>query len=434
MKKLLVLSLIALSIFLLSSCSKDNVTTPEKSGVELTMGKVSLRIDKVNAPSDVSVVTATLSRTEGDTLIKDLSMIGDSSSAEISFENIKTGVWHLRIEAKNTANAVLYSGETDILIEDSKTTEVYLTLTPKPTGMGSVYISVKWGTPGGWTDYPGNPVFTGSQALGNPFGGVAASKVLFENGKYRMWYMNTYEAGNGDINYAESVDGIHWHNVLDKPVLTHGKPGSWDSLMVGITSLVKDEEGYKMYYYAFGSGNRSNYATGLAYSQDGITWQKKPEPIIASTDPDAGTCFSGAVKKGSMYYMFYTSLYTPYNINMAESQDGIHWTKYSGNPVVRPDQPWEYNGIIYPSVIYDGKQFIMVYGVSDRNALGLATSTDGITWKKDSRNPVIKLQDTYRQWTSVLNYPWLLKTGNEMRIYYTGAVNGQFEMAAAICN
>lgn len=420
--------LFVFTLLFLSSCSKETSTSPAEKKADLTLGKVSLRIDKTNAPANVSLVTAALSRSDCDTLIKNLS-IYDSSSAEISFESIKTGIWHIKIEAKNSTDIILYKGETDVLVEDSKTTDVYLTLTPTPTGMGNVYISVKWQS-SGWIDYANNPMFTKYDAYNNPYGGVAAGKVLLENGKYRMWYMHTYEAGRADINYAESIDGFHWHNIFPRPVLTPGAAGSWDSRTVGITALLKDDDGYKMYYAGFSNENPSIYSVGLAVSQDGLKWEKQAQPVFsAETDPN--TCVSGVVKKDGVYYMYYTSSNPIYNLNLAQSQDGLHWTKYQGNPILLPEEPWEMSGIVYPSVIYDGSRFVMLYDNWDRSGFGMATSTDGITWKKDPKNPVFGINNTFRKWASQINYPYLFKNGNKLRIYYTGNANGVFNMAVA---
>jgi predicted GH43/DUF377 family glycosyl hydrolase len=297
-----------------------------------------------------------------------------------------------------------------------------MTLTPVPTGVGSVYISLKWAA-GGWTDYISGPIFTKYAALNNPYGGVSAAKVFYENGKYKMWYNATYESATGDIQYAESIDGIHWHSVLPKPVLAHGPEGSFDAYSVGMTSLIKDDQGYKMYYSAFSSSLRINNSVGLAVSQDGLTWEKQAQPVFATSGSETGVCASGVVKMGSMYYMFY-SVEPSYNINMARSQDGIHWERYQANPVMMPEKPWEMGGIVYPSVIYDGTKLVMIYENWNRSGFGKATSTDGISWTKDSNNPVVELKNTSKQWAGQINYPFYFKNGEEQRIYYTGPAYG----------
>ncbi|MGE5351220.1 MAG: hypothetical protein ACM3P0_04000, partial [Acidobacteriota bacterium] len=298
------------------------------------------------------------------------------------------------------------------------------------TGMGNVYINMKWSA-GGWTDYSSGIIFSKAGALNNPYGGVSAAKVFFENGKYRMWYNATYESATGDVQYAESIDGIHWHCVLQKPVLTHGPQGSYDAYSAGMTSLIKDEQGYKMYYSAFNNSLRMNNTVGLAVSQDGITWEKQAEPVFTIPTGQTGVCASGVVKMGSMYYMFY-SVEPAYNINMAISQDGIHWEKYQGNPVVIPEKSWEMSGIVYPSVTYDGTKLIMIYENWNRNGFGMATSTDGITWTKNPKNPVVELKNTSKQWAGQINYPFYFKNGENQRIYYTGPANGENNLGVFI--
>lgn len=424
MKKLQVLVPALLCLFLLSSCSKENVNAPLQNETVLTKGKVSLTLDKVNAPSDVAKVTACLTRPDCESLVKSLSMYGDSTSAEIVFEGIKTGLWHLRIAAQSSAGDTLYTGETDVQVLDSKTTEVQLTLTPKPTGMGSVYINVKWGKTG-WVDYANNPIFTRIDALNNPYGGTSSAKVLFENGKYRMWYSHVYESAHGDIHYAESIDGLHWHNVQKEAVLAPGDSGNWDSYMVGISAIMKDEQGYKMYYAGCSSHNNVQNV-GLAFSNDGIHWQKHSKPVFTSSAYETGIIATGVVKNNGLYYMYFSS--SSLKIGVAVSQDGISWER-NGTPALEPSQGWEESGIVYPTVIHDGAKFIMVYKNWDRSAFGMATSTDGIHWTKDAKNPVFEASNTSRHWTNSINYPWLLYCNRQLKIYYTGVANGEFNLA-----
>ncbi|MGE5458342.1 MAG: hypothetical protein ACM3RX_08300, partial [Methanococcaceae archaeon] len=233
----------------------------------------------------------------------------------------------------------------------------------------------------------------------------------------------------GEVQYAESIDGIHWHSVLNAPVLKPGPSGSWDTDRFGMSSLIKDDGVYKMYYSAFPNG--INNSIGLAVSQDGITWEKQAQPVFTVSSSETEICASGVVKKGSMYYLFY-STGPALNIHMAQSQDGIHWERYSGNPVLTPEKPWEMSGIVYPSVTYDGTKFVMIYENWNRNGFGMATSTDGINWKKDSKNPILELKNTNRQWAGQINYPFYFKNGEEQRIYYTGPASGSNNLGVFI--
>lgn len=422
------ISILFISVLLfLSSCSKETSTGPAEKPSDPTLGKVSLRLDKVNAPSDVALVTVVLSRADCDTLVKNLSMI-DSTSAEMSFENIKTGLWHLKIEAKNSTNVLLYKGETDLQVEDSKTTEVYMTLTPVPTGVGSVYISVKWGV-SGWVDYSYNPVFPVSGSPTNPLL-VTQGKVLYEDGKYKMWYMNTYYSAKADINYAESVDGIHWHGASDRAVFSPGASGAWDDYSIGMGAVIKDEGLYKMYY----CGYRDQYGqwnVGLAVSQDGISWERHPSPVLTASDYEEKVGAGSVFKKDNQYYMIYN--YAKGNgergICLATSPDGVQWTKYSGNPVLKADQVWEGSSIYAPSVIYDNGQYKMIYMTLNADTFGAAYSTDLIHWTKKGSGPIFKASQL--KWCSRIAYPFLTKFNGQYRLYYSGGNTSQLNLALA---
>ena len=75
------------------------------------------------------------------------------------------------------------------------------------------------------------------------------------------------------------------------------------------------------------------------------------------------------------------------------------WIKDENNPVLVPGQPvdWDGGGVSAPAVIYSDGLFQMWYTgeiATDtaqvaRTVIGLATSSDGTRWEKDTRNPVL---------------------------------------------
>lgn len=68
------------------------------------------------------------------------------------------------------------------------------------------------------------------------------------------------------------------------------------------------------------------------------------------------------------------------------------WRQHPG-PILTPSQAWEDETVQEPTVLYDAKKklYRMWYtgGYSMENGLGYATSRDGIHWGKYSRNPVL---------------------------------------------
>ena len=123
-------------------CSKDNITSTQLDN----KGSISLNIDKANAPSDVVAVIAYLTRENYETLSGFLNLLSDST-ADISFQSILIGTWHLKVDALNKDSVIIYSGESDVVVQEDILTQISLALIPTNNGSstGSVYIYVTWG-------------------------------------------------------------------------------------------------------------------------------------------------------------------------------------------------------------------------------------------------------------------------------------------------
>ena len=82
---------------------------------------------------------------------------------------------------------------------------------------------------------------------------------------------------------------------------------------------------------------------------------------------------------------------------MPNRSDGVHWTKYAGNPILSPviadPRPWDGYSVDTPDVYHDGTLYHMYYrGWRKRSGtswIGHATSKDGIVWDRDPANPVL---------------------------------------------
>ncbi|MBC8232168.1 T9SS type A sorting domain-containing protein [bacterium] len=129
-----------------------------------------------------------------------------------------------------------------------------------------------------WTKYTDNPVLD----LGEPGewddDRVVTPSVLYEDGTYKMWY-----AGNSRTGYATSSDGITWTKHEDNPVLNLGTLDEWDDKYVSDPFVLFENGRYKMWYSGFdGSNARIGYATSgpRVISFSGYDWEVK-----ASKDP-----------------------------------------------------------------------------------------------------------------------------------------------------
>ncbi len=429
--KNLIFVLLLVSV-IVSGCSKSTITSPNNNSN--STGKVSLKIDKTNAPQNVVSVFAYLTKADADTLIGILNLRSDST-ADISFQNISVGTWHLLVNAEDESGAVIYTGQSDVQVVEGATVSVSLTLVPVTSGTGNIDIYVTWGnTYSMFTDYFNNPIFNTTNNPSNP-NAVSEVKMIYDNGIYKMWYLCTYNSGRGNIWYAESQDGINWTNKSNAPVLDVDSVMVWDDHAIGGGAVLKDGNVYKMYF----NGVHENYgqsSTGLAVSTDGIHWQKYANPVLAADNANQyhiGT--QSVLKVNNTYYLYYSASpidnYNLFTINLATSTDGVNWTKYQGNPIITSTQPWEGIGVTYPSVIYDNDKFVMIYENSARDKEGIAYSSDGIHWTKNLSPVFTKYQTNWAQ----IDYPILIKVNNEYRIYYScGTGNDQLSISFARSN
>lgn len=133
---------------------------------------------------------------------------------------------------------------------------------------------------------------------------------------------------------------------------------------------------------------------GHARSKDMIHWETLPTALVPG-DMESG-CFSGsAIEHNGKLWLIYTghhyfepndneSFYE--NQNLAYSEDGVHFTKYEGNPVLRvpADNTKHFRD---PKVWKEGDTFYMVLGSQGEDELGRAllfASKDLINWERVS--------------------------------------------------
>lgn len=117
--------------------------------------------------------------------------------------------------------------------------------------------------------------------------------VVMDGAQYVMYYSSGFALGR-----ATSKDGIHWTKYNDPatggafadsdPVLTGGSSGSWDAALAWGSSVQHTKNGWEMFYYGGTNLNGGpNIKIGYAYSTDGITWTKYPNPVIGFEDREA---------------------------------------------------------------------------------------------------------------------------------------------------
>lgn len=236
---------------------------------------------------------------------------------------------------------------------------------PAPVGVG--YAT----SPDGyhWTRQTNEPVLSANALKETNFTGsnLFVTSALVEPDGVWVLYFYTLGAGGfmgpGEIGRATAPAPAGPWTLDPDPVLKPGPSGSWDEVQVSGPSVLKTEDGYLMYYDAFGNNNTS--MIGMATSSDGVQWNKYNDP--ASSDPA-----------------------------FAES-----------DPVLRVSaEGWDSKRVIDPNVVKTPNGFEMIYLATSGNrkfgpgeySFGAATSPDGIEWTKSNLNPVLSNKD-HSQWS-----------------------------------
>jgi predicted GH43/DUF377 family glycosyl hydrolase len=128
--------------------------------------------------------------------------------------------------------------------------------------------------------------------------------------------------------------------------------------------------------------------------------------------------------------------YEPDAIGYATSADGLHWTKHPSNPVFRPtpENTWEQYKVAGAQVfLHKGWYYIVYIGYRDIDhaQIGIARSRDGIKdWMYHPRNPIVRPgQDGFDQ--DACYKPFMLFDGKRWLLWYNGR-HGWLEQIALV--
>ncbi|MFZ4619915.1 MAG: hypothetical protein ACOYNS_05100 [Bacteroidota bacterium] len=396
---------------------KENSQTTNVTG-QNTSGRVLFSFDKANAPIDVKILTATLSRSNFTSKQKIVNIQQDTGNI-MMFDQVEVGTWSIQVEAKNDSGKILYAGKSEVTVYENFVSQINLVLAPVISGVGTVQINITWNNNVvTWKDSPNNPILV--RTGGNiDWGGVGQPKILYDNGIYRMYFLDY--SFPSPVSYAESQDGLKWYRIDSLPILKAGQIGSWDDGGVGPGPVFKNEDKYYMLYQGYDASSK-HFRIGLAMSINGKTWTKFPNPVLSDSLNWEGNLVASDVKFiNNKFYMYYC---TNGNIGLATSLDGVKWTRYSSNPILSPTQVWETGNITFPSVMKINEKYFMVYmnnGSNSSIAFGMAESNDGIIWTKQSTNPFFNKKLTDKNWAlNGILYPYATNILGKIRIYYTG--------------
>lgn len=294
----------------------------------------------------------------------------------------------------------------------------------------------QWTAPQRWQKYAGNPIYAPDQSGAWDSWTNGVSIVPTDGGRrYRMYYAGTHGEG---IGFAEASvdDPLHWHEHPASPVLTPCAE-NWEGNFINQPRVVKvTDEYWRMYYTGWGfDGPGTSWALGLAESVDGgTTWQRvRQEPLVPRGDaasPDgAGACVPMVLRVGDGWMMWYTAAqlhpagHQHIHLCHATSDDGIHWVKYPGNPVLGDEcaDGAARNVTSRCYVQYEHGVFRMWYSYAKPDyRIRYAESLDGIRWECASITPVLDVSPAPAWDDAMVEYPEVQMVDGIYRLWFCG--------------
>ncbi len=268
--------------------------------------------------------------------------------------------------------------------------------------------------------------------LGGSYGTCFDATVLKERDLYRMWFSWRPERSLG---YCESKDGARW-----TPPVVVLKPNDSET-DVNRPGIIRHDGKLKAW---FTSQDDEGSSISYAESTDGLNWSRSDRPqLVAGQVWEKSDVMCPDVmwdEERSIFRMWYSGgeQYEPDAIGYATSSDGVNWQKRSSGPIFIADgaASWEQLKVTGAAVRKYGPWHYMFYiGFRDIHsaAIGVARSKDGVTgWTRYSANPIIR-PGWRKAWDSSAVYkPAPLLEGDRWLLWYNGRKGNLEQIGLAV--
>jgi predicted GH43/DUF377 family glycosyl hydrolase len=302
-----------------------------------------------------------------------------------------------------------------------------------------------------------NPVEMSKQDWMKEFA-QAPSVLVFEN--FVRVYFSCRPAPDQSkqyISYTGYVDLdrknlMKVQDISKEPIIDIGGSGAFDEFGVYPTSVIRENDVIHAYY---GGWTRCesvpfNVAIGYAMSKDGGKRFRKPYPgPILSYSINEPFILSGPKirKYNNTWYLWYIAgrkwiiadgkPEPVYKIRMATSSDGLTWKKHDKDLV--PDKLNLDEAQASPDVFYHNKKYHMFFcyryasGFRSKERgyrIGYASSEDLLNWIRDDSKAGIGVSD--EGWDSeMISYPHVFELDSKIYMLYLGNQVGRFGFGIA---
>lgn len=196
-----------------------------------------------------------------------------------------------------------------------------------------------------------------------------------------IFMLNTSHANNYEM---DDYKDLNLSNMNNSVLIYSGEVSEWDESIREIGNIVYNPKiNEYLFFYSGNKGeyNQNNVFIGMAYSKDGLNWEKYGKILdLSAEDPYV------IIYNNTFYMFFEDKEEVPFKrISLAKSSDGREWEivkKGVLNPVLFG---WQSQDVSSPIILRYDNNWIMLYegrGFFNQGKIGYATSNDLINWDK----------------------------------------------------
>ncbi len=242
-----------------------------------------------------------------------------------------------------------------------------------------------------WKRHPANPILPAVH--GTWMESQTANPDLFRFGDMYHLYFRGQKDGHDRIGVGrcavDRFDGVRW-DVSAEPVIDVGGDGEPDETHALDPATVLVDDTVYLYYSAVSpSCSRS---VCLATSNDGIEFSKHPDnPVVIGGGPEI------VYRDGTFYLYYWKKRHGAggFQIHLSVSEDGFSYRQPQAEPVLPAGREgtWDSHTVETPRIFFESGRYCMVYCGSSRyddypHDAGLAVSNDLVHWTKYTGNPI----------------------------------------------
>lgn len=224
--------------------------------------------------------------------------------------------------------------------------------------------------------------------------GITPTCILRHDGKERMYYVGWKRRRYGvsieaNIGLAEILEhGDKLQRMYEGPILGQDRN---HPLMTAAPFVLFDEGRYKMWYCSgtewrmMGDNPEPVYTVFYAESDNGIDWVPHKEPVIDYKYDGEVISAPWVIKLRGKYHMWYSTRGCSskesknFVVGYAESPDGIHWTRLDDQAgITRSSSGWDSEMVCYPSFFAHKNVMYMFYSGNNvgKGGIGYAISAN----------------------------------------------------------